>query len=122
MFSFFQNKILTGLDIAIIISSQQIRLETFLECAFDNDFDQIIKSGNRIKVFFNVEIKKNKRKIVAKRFLHEVTYDLLEKEFNVYLEEQKLDFTTKSYSEVIEMLSIFKYNQALNHKLQKNYQ
>jgi hypothetical protein len=77
--------------------------------AFDNDFDEIFQSGQRIDIFFKIEIHGEDRLAHEQEFRHAVVFDPLEKIYNVFLEEQNLQTTCTNFNQLIETISQIEY-------------
>ncbi|MDO9578795.1 MAG: hypothetical protein Q7J16_13010 [Candidatus Cloacimonadales bacterium] len=77
--------------------------------AFENDFEKIFKSGQRIDIFFNISIY-NKNEIAHEReFRHAVIFDPIKKYYNVFLEEQDVQSVITDYNELLETISHVEY-------------
>ncbi len=129
MFQAFTNKVVTGiisLSMLIFSSYQGNRaqfselilnnsisgatIETKLLKAFDNDFEEIFKSGSAINVFFNLEINSDNDNLQKSTFRHEVLYNQQTNKYDLYLEEQDLSLENLSYLNMLENLSYFSYD------------
>jgi len=81
-----------------------------LENAFENDFEEIFKSGQSIDIFFSVKIKLNNLLIHEEEFRHSIIFDPLTQLFSIELEDQDLSFTTNSYDELKIIISNIEYS------------
>ncbi len=84
--------------------------ECKLENAFENDFEEIFKSGQIIDIFFNVIIDLNGSVIHEEEFRHSIIFDPLTQLFSIELEDQDLTFSTNSYDELKNIISNIEYN------------
>jgi hypothetical protein len=87
----------------------KIYVSAQLENAFENDFDEIFKSGQRVDIFFKIEIFNHDGKTHEREFRHAVIFDPLKKYYNVFLEEQNLQTVITDYDELIESISQVEY-------------
>ena len=85
-------------------------LECSLENAFDNDFEEIFKSGQSIDIFFSVKIELNNLLIHEEEFRHSIIFDPLSQVFNIELEDQDLTSSTNSYEELKTIISSIEYS------------
>lgn len=96
-------------DINFSFLGDKIFISAQLESAFENDFEEIFKSGQQIDIYFNIEFKNGPNVIFSDEFIHSVIFDPLSQFFNITLEEQKENFTTDSYQQLIEKISQIEY-------------
>jgi len=85
-------------------------LECKLENAFDNDFEEIFKSGQIIDVYFSVKIELKNLIIHEEEFKHSIIFDPLTQVFNIELEDQDLTYSTNSYEELKIIISNIEYS------------
>ena len=85
-------------------------LECKLENAFDNDFEEIFKSGQSIDIYFNVKISLKGLIIHEEEFRHSIIFDPLSQVFNIELEDQYLTLSTNSYEELKTIISNIEYS------------
>ena len=85
-------------------------LECSLENAFDNDFEEIFKSGQSIDIFFSVKIELNNLLIHEEEFRHSIIFDPLTQVFSIELEDQDLTSSTSSYAELKTIISNIEYS------------
>ncbi|MDY6916229.1 MAG: hypothetical protein SVM86_07940 [Candidatus Cloacimonadota bacterium] len=86
-----------------------IIIETKLIDSFQNDFEQIFKSGKTIIIDFNIEIKQNNEVLKNDSFAHSVTYDPMQQIYQVEIEEQEETIFTDKYRMMLEKISIIEY-------------
>ncbi len=134
MFQTLSNKIITGvitLSMMLLSSYEgnkarfdnvfanfggnRIFISAELVDAFENDFEEIFRSGELIEIFFQIQIHDQERTIHAEEFRHAVIYDPLEKLYTVYLEEKNLETTAADFLQLIETISQIEYT----HKISK---
>ncbi|MDP8201230.1 MAG: hypothetical protein P9M11_03740 [Candidatus Tenebribacter burtonii] len=84
--------------------------ECKLENAFENDFEEIFKSGQIIDIFFNVIIDLEGSVIHEEEFRHSIIFDPLTQLFSIELEDQDLSFSTNSYDELKIIISNIEYS------------
>ncbi|HPY96621.1 MAG TPA: hypothetical protein PL063_05370 [Candidatus Cloacimonadota bacterium] len=77
--------------------------------AFENDFDEIFKSGKDIKVWFELRIIQNNKIIHSESFNHQVTWDSKNRVYLVDLQEQNYKTRTRSSKELKRLLSVVEY-------------
>jgi len=85
-------------------------LECKLENAFENDFEEIFKSGQSIDIYFRVKIRHRNLIIHEEEFRHSIIFDPLTQIFNIELEDQGLSFSTNSYDELTIIISNIEYS------------
>ena len=128
MFQTLSNKILTGvITLSMLLLSSyegnnarfenvfasyvgnRIFISAELTEAFSNDFEELFQSGQRIDIFFKVQILDFEQQIEEKIFRHAVIFDPLNHEYTVYLEEQGERLLEADYAHLIELISHFEY-------------
>jgi hypothetical protein len=90
-------------------SRNQIVIESTLQHGFDNDFNEIFRSGKEIEVWFVLSVERNNRKLFDKYLLHKVKYNPMTRDFHVVLQDQNVSFDTNNYGELIRTVSHFRY-------------
>ena len=85
-------------------------LECKLENAFDNDFEEIFKSGQSIDIYFGIKIELNNTIIHEEEFRHSIIFDPLTQVFSIELEDQGLTSSTNSYEELKTIISNIEYS------------
>ena len=85
-------------------------LECKLENAFDNDFEEIFKSGQSIDIYFSIRISHGDVIIHEEEFRHSIIFDPLTQVFNIELEDQDLTSSTNSYEELKTIISNIEYS------------
>jgi len=83
--------------------------QTELTQAFENDFDDIIKSGSEINIFFTLALKNGNNIFHENQFKHSVNFHPMEQVYYVTFEEKDELLLYTSYEKVIEDLSKFEY-------------
>ena len=84
--------------------------ECKLENAFENDFEEIFKSGQSIDIYFSVKIGLEGLMIHEEEFRHSIIFDPLTQLFSIELEDQGLSFSTNSYDELKIIISNIEYS------------
>jgi len=92
-----------------LLTNDRIVISSELENAFDNDFSNIFKSGQKIEICFDLKIFEAKKVIHQKKFCHSVEYDPLYKNFAVELEENDKNLVMDSYTKLIKTISNIEY-------------
>ncbi|MCD4797045.1 MAG: hypothetical protein K8R49_07760 [Candidatus Cloacimonetes bacterium] len=87
-----------------------IYLKTQLINAFENDFEEIFKSGQKIDIFFEIKIKNNSAVIHTNEFKHSVVFDPMSQFFTIELEEQEKSLSMESYQQLLETISNVEYS------------
>jgi len=77
--------------------------------AFENDFEDIIKSGSEINIFFTIVLKNGNSVFHENEFKHSVNFQPMEQVFYVTFEESNELLLYTSYEKVIEDLSKMEY-------------
>lgn len=114
LFSSYKGNDATFSDIFIDYHKGRLSINTTLDNAFKNDFDDIFKSGKKIKVWFSIKIENYGKTIFEDKCYHQIEYDPLSQRFEIYLSEDN-DYTyVKSNEEIIEEISEFEYTCDLN--------
>jgi len=129
MFQILAEKVISGLAAfsMLLLSSYQgneasfsvynisfLEDKMFIECrlenAFENDFEEIFKSGQDINIFFDIKIDVGGQTIHEEEFKHTIVFDPLEQVFNISLEEQDQLSTTDSYNQLKSIVSKIEYS------------
>jgi hypothetical protein len=129
MFKLLANKVITGVisfsmmllssykgnepDFSILqasVFSDYIVLETHLQNAFENDFEEIFRSGNKIDVFFRIKATQKNEDIVDMHYKHSIQFDTMKQVFTATIEETGLTHKTSSYPELLRIISKFQIN------------
>jgi len=82
---------------------------TYLTNAFENDFDEIFKSGKEIRVWFEFRALKDNKVIHYEKFYHQVKWNAGKQEYQLNLQEQNYKTNTKSVKELKYLLSVVEY-------------
>jgi len=124
MFQAFTNKVVTGIiSLSMVLFSSYkgnpakfenlmldnsingIAIEASLSDAFENDFEDVFKSGSSVRVFFELKILEDKNELYSSNFSHMVLFDTQTKLFTLELEEQDLTLTELPYKRMLEQLA-----------------
>ena len=89
--------------------SNRILLKTQLLNAFENDFEEIFKSGQTIEIFFEITIKDNSEVIHTNEFKHTVIFDPMEQFYTLNLEEQDSETNVYSHEDLKTKISEIEY-------------
>ena len=93
-----------------VLSEDRILIFTKLENAFENDFEEVFKSGNEIFIYFTLSIKQKDQSIFRRTFFHSVEYDPLLKQYFIELQEQEKKITSRSFDDLIETITVFEFD------------
>ncbi|MBN1949497.1 MAG: DUF4390 domain-containing protein [Candidatus Cloacimonetes bacterium] len=96
-------------EIEAVFQEKGVLIRTRLISAFENDFEELFKSGQEISVFFELNLKEKKEVFFRQIFRHSLQFDPLEQSFHVVIEESGYDLIVNSYENLLEAISIFEY-------------
>jgi len=124
MFQAFTNKVVTGIiSLSMVLFSSYkgnqakfenlmldnnvngVVIEATLTDAFENDFEDVFKSGSSVRVFFELKISQDKTVLYSDLFSHMVLYDPQSNLFTLELEEQDLTLTELTYKRMVDQLA-----------------
>ncbi len=91
------------------IQTSKVYFTANLTQPFTKDAEDIFKSGEKIKIFFNFEIKKGEEKIDSEEFIHSVRFDTMKQEFLYYKSEENKYYEIKEFSKLISEISKFEF-------------
>ncbi len=80
-------------------------LNTALENAFDNDFEDVFKCGKEINVWFRINALIGNRRVYHRTFRHCVSYDAMNAIWQIYYSENQTSQTTISYTQLQNIIS-----------------
>lgn len=92
------------------VIQDKVFLEYKLVKAFENDFEEIFKSGQNIEIMFKITFDLNNTVIFEDVFIHSVVFDPLKQVFYVMIEDKELNITTDSYEELKAIISEVQYS------------
>lgn len=106
-------------DVKIVIDDDQIVCSASLTNCYSDELDKIFLSGQDIKINFAIQIfEQGKKKAISeKNFYHQIKYDLVDEDFEVYLSETNDEFTTESLKEVKDKLARVERFEAIKSNL-----
>lgn len=84
-------------------------IQTSLVNSFEHDFQQVFKSGKPIIIDFELELHQGNNLLHKENFTHTVTYDPMQQNFKIELQEQEDIILEDSYSAMLEQVSQIKY-------------
>jgi len=84
-------------------------IRTQLYEAFENDFEDIIKSGTEIDVFFSLSLWEKRQVIHEVQFRHSVSYQPMKQVYQILLEERDKRYLLTSYEQMINEISKIEY-------------
>ncbi|MFO7896330.1 MAG: DUF4390 domain-containing protein [Candidatus Cloacimonadales bacterium] len=124
MFEFVTNKIIMGVVSAgmllfssyegnevkfsspqLIVNENSYYLSTNLESAFDNSFEEILKSGEEIFIDFELKMEKNPWDFKTITFYHSTQYNSMNKSYTVRLDEQQQFQQVNDFANLVSLLS-----------------
>jgi hypothetical protein len=97
----------SDIDADFLQNSLVIRTQLFE--AFENDFEDIIKSGAEIDVFFSLSLWEKRQVIHEVQFRHSVSFQPMKQVYQVVLEERDKKYLLTSYEQVINEISRVEY-------------
>jgi len=103
------------------LANDKIYLQTKLNSAFENDFEDFFTSGKNIRIWFKVDIKNKKETLHIDEFYHEVTYDPLKHIFEVNLQETEEKKQTDSFRVLKKIISEINYHCQIENLNQYKY-
>ncbi len=115
MFSNYQGNNAELSPLFLKYENHELLVKSKIVNGFENDFEQIFNSGKRVPIFFEVKISKNNKIIHQKKFQHTVEYDPMNRTYSCQLEEQKSTQTTKSFKEMINLISNIEYTSVIRN-------
>jgi len=77
--------------------------------AFENDFEEIFKSGKEIRVWFEFKALNNSKIIHFEKFYHAFKWDVKSRVYYVELQEQSFTTTAKTTEELVYLLSVVEF-------------
>jgi hypothetical protein len=116
LFSSFKGNDAVFSDLFVRNSGSYLIVQTQLQHAFDNDFQDIFKSGKTVDIWFNLEAKQRKEMLHKQVFRHSVQYDQLAGIYKIYLQEQRISRQVSSYEDMLKVISTIQYNLPLKHE------
>lgn len=96
-------------EIEAVFQEQGVLIRARLLSAFENDFEELFKSGQEISVYFELNLKEKKEVFFRQIFRHSLQFDPLEQSFHVTIEESGYDLVIKSYESLLEAISNFEF-------------
>lgn len=92
-------------DLNAKLVGDNIVFNTFLKNSFENDFDEIFKSGKNINVWFEFRVLKDNKIIHFEKFYHQVKWNPAKKVYSLDLQEQNFKCTVKNNKELLYLIS-----------------
>ena len=96
-------------DFTATVLGNNIYIKANLVQAFENDFEEVFKSGQRIDIFFTVDIRNSDGPVYQDEFRHSILFNPLEQRYVVFLEDQQTQTSVGSFEELIEVISNVDY-------------
>lgn len=97
-------------ELAALIFDKNVIVKTQLQDAFENDFEEIFKSGKSIDIFFDITIKQSGQDNFQETFKHSVIFDPLQQFFLITIEEKDEEVRVDDYHDLIKELSKVEYS------------
>ncbi len=101
-------------QLAVFFVGNRIFVKTELIDAFNNDFEDIFRSGKQIDVSFKITLKNDSETISEEEFKHTVTYNPLSDIFTLLLEESGETIMIDSYRQLLKKISKIEYDLKIN--------
>lgn len=98
------------------VGDNYLQVETRLENAFVNDFEDIFKSGTTIPVVFKLKIRSGRTVFSEKQFINRVRYDHAKDLYIVSLEGMNRNLQLSSPAELVSELSVLHCSLPYNPK------
>lgn len=92
-------------NLEVSTSGNRVTLNTSLINAFENDFEEVFKTGEPIKVNFTIDVKSAGTSIVTEDFSHKVIYNALESSYLLSFEESDEAIICQSFQELKKELA-----------------
>jgi len=96
-------------DLETVFINNNVIFRTSLVEAFENDFEDIIKSGSEIDIFFSVRLQEGNDVFHQSEFKHTVYYQPMAQVYYVSIDESDELLTYESYEQVIDEISRVEY-------------
>lgn len=109
LFSNYTGNVVNFTDVKAKAVGDNIVFSTFLETAFENDFNEIFKSGKEIKVWFEFRVLKDNKIVHFEKFYHQVKWNPSKQEYSIDLQEQNYKVSVKNFQELKYYLSNVEY-------------
>jgi hypothetical protein len=128
MFEALANKIVTGImafgmmlftstegnkaefsDIQTEILQDGLIISTQLINSFQNDFEQVFKSGKPVIIEFALELQQGNTSVHKDKFTHTVTYAPMQQNFKIELQEKEEIIFVNNYSEMLQRIAEVEY-------------
>ena len=109
LFSSYKGNDVLFSDIKTKITGDNIVFQTYLKQGFDNDFDEIFKSGKPIRVWFEIKVIKEQKIVHYEKFYHQVVWNSTENRYNIELQEQNYSLSVNNFKELKYYMSVIEY-------------
>ncbi len=96
-------------DLETVFLNNNVLFRTSLVHAFENDFEDIIKSGADIDIYFQITLKEGREIFHQIEFKHSVHYEPMEQVYYVSYDERDQLISYESYAQVINDISKVEY-------------
>jgi len=110
LFSSFQGNKATFTSPEFVANQNRFYISTTLENAFENDFEDIIRSGEEIFIDFEIKLEKNSSVSKSIIFSHSIIYNAMDHSYTLKLEEHESEQHIFEYSDLLHRLSIIDYS------------
>lgn len=101
--------------------NDKLLIRTQLLSAFQNDFEEMFKSGQPINIYFNIEVKENNNNLHNHQFMHSVKFDPMSQVFYVLLEEKSTKYRLiEEYDTMIDLISNIEYTCDIGNTIECN--
>lgn len=111
LFSSYEGNTARFADLETTFLQNRIIFKTALIDAFENDFEELFRSGQTIRVIFTVEIRENGELTSISDYEHSVLFDPLQQIYIVSLEDKKESLIIEDYLDLKNRISEFEYSQ-----------
>lgn len=109
LFSSFEGNDASFSKPSLSYNNQSYILQTKLENAFENSFEEVLKSGEEIFIDFEIKLEENFFLHNTTSFYHSLKYNTMERTYSVNISELNQDYEVGSYEELLDVLSVIEF-------------
>lgn len=93
---------------------EYINVQARLSSAFENDFHEVFKSGEEVRVLFDLRLSSGDDVFEQVSFQHTLQFDPVLQYFTVWLSEQQYELTAYDMNELVSSISYFDYSHPID--------
>jgi len=109
LFSSYEGNIAEFGELNISYGKNRVIFKTELRNAFENDFEEVFKSGHTFEINFEIKLKSGSRILHEGTFIHSVKYDPMEQYYHVYLQDSERNILIADFNRLKEVISEIEY-------------